>query len=232
MFGLLRARAGRPRRKKRLPDQSTGRHSSSWAKAKRAGCTAGDRNSGKGTPAISPMERSSRGSAKPRAGSRSRFLPASSASSSRRRSSQRSRAEDGSPELCRGAAEKPRRSTAWMIFGIRSSGSAPGAGSTVACPRGRLTAIWATPGKAPTTRSMRAEQAAQCIPPTVKSSFFSGIWASRYALRSFVHEPPVRHKFAQNIKYLLFQFVFDTDFGVNREKSAGPFVFSTLLIYS
>src|SRR5205085_1254820 len=53
----------------------------------------------------------------------------------------------------------------------RAAGSvAAGSKATVARPVAKLTPAWATPGAAPSAFSMRAAQAAQCIPRTGTSS--------------------------------------------------------------
>jgi hypothetical protein len=65
------------------------------------------------------------------------------------------------------ATENPSSRTCSRILSRGAScGSKPRSISWVA----RLTATFSTPGMAPTTFSMRAEQAAQCIPPTGKRS--------------------------------------------------------------
>ncbi len=66
-----------------------------------------------------------------------------------------------------GVAEKPRAATRSMTA-LRTASSSPGLTQTLAVAVGRFTLILSTPSIRPTTRSMREEQAAQCMPPISK----------------------------------------------------------------
>ena len=132
-----------------------------------------------------PMDTISRGTVKPSMGQR---RPRRCRRSSRALALAASYWAEASSSLL-GVAEKPSLATRSMTS-RRTSSSSPGLAQTLALAVARFTLTLSTPSNWPTTRSMREEQAAQCMPPISKPNW----QASLLSLVSFsvpIAAPPL-----------------------------------------